>query len=303
MKVFRIQNISRKGDTSERAFTFTDLLVVVVVLGLLLFVLIPVQADSRKKTRGVRCLDNQRQIMAAFLMYTHDNHDLLPPNPEDTYLAGHNWCQGDAGFGGSAEFNPDPLANPQRCLITAYIGTNLALFRCTFDTRVGVYQGTNAALIGKTVPAARSISMNQAVGTMCPGYDAGGSHAGKPILSVNGAWLDNTHSNRRNSPYRTYGKLADVIMPSPSKLWVITEEDPYSLNDGGFGFGMSTAEWIDFVSTQHGMACVLGFGDGHVELHRWADQWTQGRNPPYRISVPGSADYAWLRDRTSARAQ
>lgn len=305
MQAIKIPTKGRSNASGERAFTFTDLLVVVVVLGLLLFVLIPARADSRTKTRGVRCLDNQRQIMAAVLMYTDDNHDLFPPNPDDgSLVTGHHWCIGNAGVGGAAEFNPDLLADPQRCLIVSYLNTNVSLFRCTTDLREGIYQGTNAALIGKRVPAARSISMNQAVGTICPGFDVSGSfgsHSGTPTLSVNGPWLDNNQSHRRNLPYRTYGRLADVVVPGPARLWVMTEEDPRSLNDGAFAFGMNIAEWIGFPGTQHGMAGVLGFADGHVELHRWVDQRTRVPTPIGRVAVSGSADWAWLKERTSAR--
>jgi prepilin-type N-terminal cleavage/methylation domain-containing protein len=295
---------SRRGCSSKRAFTFTELLVVLLVLGLLLLVLIPAQADSRMKSKSVRCLNNLRQIMGAFMMYTHDNHDLFPPNPDDGNTPGHNWCQGSAGRNGMDEFNPDILMDPQKCLITTYVNTNVSLFRCPSDVRVGYYQGTNVAKIGTVVPAARSISMNQAVGTICPGYDASGAHSGKPTLSVNGPWLDNSHGHRRNSPWRTYGRLSDIIIPGPANLWVIMEEDPNSLNDGGFAFGMNTAEWIDFPSTLHGMSGVITFADGHVEQHKWTDPRTPvvGGNVARR-AIPGSADWAWLKDRTSARAQ
>ena len=63
------------------------------------------------------------------------------------------------------------------------------------------------------VPAARTGSMNQAVGTICPAFDSGGGHGGKPTWSVNGPWLDNQHSHHRNAPWRTYGKASEFQMP------------------------------------------------------------------------------------------
>ena len=302
MQATKIQSQDRSNASGERAFTFTDLLVVVVALGLLLFVLIPAQADSRTKTRGVRCLDNLRQITAAILMYTRDNHDFFPPNPDDGNTnPGHNWCPGQAGVGGPAEFNSDLLADLQRCLIARYLNTNASLFRCTADLRVGPYQGSDPAKLGKRVPAARSVSMNLAVGTICPFFDAGGGHSGKPVYSVNGSWFDGAHSHRRNSPYRTYGRLSDVILPGPAGLFLVAEEDPTSINDGGFSFSMAP-EWIDFPSLQHGMSGVVSFADGHVELHHWVDQTTRVPVPIGRRAA-GGTDWAWLRDRTSARAQ
>ena len=302
MRTRRSPEIARRGSAFERAFTFTDLLVVVVVLSLLLLLLIPAQADSRTKSQGVRCLDTLRQVMNAVLLYTRDNHDLFPPNPDDgTIVQGHNWCPGAAGRNQSGEFNPDLVA---RSLLMPYLRTNVSLFRCTADLRSGNYQGIDPNKQGMKVPAARSISINGAVGTICPQFDAGGGHAGRPTLPVNGPWLDGGHSHRRNGPYRTYGRLSDVVVPGPAKLWVISEEDPYSLNDGSFSVNLSVPEWIDFPSTQHGMSCVIGFADGHVEQHKWTDRRTLIVDGfVSRRVVFGSPDWTWLAERTSARAQ
>jgi prepilin-type N-terminal cleavage/methylation domain-containing protein/prepilin-type processing-associated H-X9-DG protein len=298
------QRKSDRGDSFPRkGFTLPELLVVLVILSLLAVMLLPARADSRTKSKSIRCVDNLREIMQAMMMYTHDNHDLFPPNPDDSNTVGHNWCQGDAGRNGMDEFNADILMDPQKCLITTYINTNVSLFRCTADTRVGTYQGTDPSKIGTKVPAARSISMSQAVGTICVAFDTSGQHSGKPVLSVKGAWLDNNHSNRRNSPWRTYGKLSETVIPGPARLWVLIEEDVNSLNDGGMAVGMQTAEWIDWPATRHAMGCTVTFADGHVELHKWANRSTIVPVPVARRSVPGSADWAWLADRTSARAQ
>jgi prepilin-type N-terminal cleavage/methylation domain-containing protein len=307
MQLFK-QRKSDRGDSFPRkAFTLPELLVVLVIMGLLAVMLLPARADSRTKSKSIRCVDNLRQVMNAVMMYTHDNHDLLLPNEDSgNSPLGHVWVQGSVGFPiGAAQFNPDILMDPQQCLITSYLNTNISLFRCTADARVGTYQGTNSAMVGAEVPVARSISMNQAVGTICPGFDSsgGGGHSGKPILSVNGPWLDNNHSHRRNSPYRTYGKVSDVITPGPARLWVMLEEDPYSINDGAFAFGMNIPEWIGFPSTLHGMSGVIGFADSHVEIHKWTDQRTRliGGGLVTRTAVPGSADWAWLNERTSTR--
>jgi len=300
----KLQNLkgSCRVSSAKHAFTLPELLIVVGIMALLLLVLIPAQAGSRTKSQGIRCLDNFRQLMNAVMLYTSDYHDLFPPNEDDSStIAGHTWCPGFAGVGGLSEFNPDIVTN--RCLLMPYVNTNVTLLRCTADLRVGTYQGTDPAKIGKLVPAARSISMNGAVGTMCPGYDSGGSHSGKPTLSVNGPWLDGTHTHKRNSPYRTYGRLSDVVIPGPAKLWIIAEEDPVSLNDAVFSHNVGIPEWIDFPGTQHEMSCVIGFGDGHVELHRWVTPSTRVPFPIARRSVPGSADWAWLSERTSARVQ
>ncbi len=288
-----------------RGFTLIELLVVVGGVLLLAWTLIPAQASTRVKSRTLRCMDNLQELMGAVLLYTQDNHDLFPPNPDDgNTTSGHNWCAGQAGVGGAQQFNSDLLADPRRCLITTYIKTNVDLFRCPADMRVGSYQGTDPAKIGTKVPAARSIAMNGAVGTICVQFNSGGGHAGKPTLSVNGSWLDNTHSHRRNSPWRTYGKVSETVIPGPARLYVLIEEDAYSLNDAYFSFGMNTAEWIDWPAMRHAMASTIAFADGRVELHKWVDLRTQviGGNVN-RKAAPNSPDWLWLSERTSARAQ
>src|SRR5690348_4409130 len=111
-----ITSPARKGICArggQRAFTLSELLAVTLVVSVLAMLLVPAHSASRTKARVVRCMDNLSQLMNGMLMYTHDYHDLLPPNPDDgTILAGYTWCTGIAGIGGSAEFNPDLLANP-----------------------------------------------------------------------------------------------------------------------------------------------------------------------------------------------
>ena len=302
MHPFRPPKSSRSRSSPEKGFTLPELLVVLVILGLLAVMLLPARADSRTKSRSIRCLDNLRQIMGAVMMYTHDNHDLFPPNPDDgNLIPGHNWCPGlaGAGFGQNAEFDPDLIANG--CLLMPYLNTNVSLFRCTADLRAGTYQGTDPAKTGTKVLAARSISMNGAVGTICPTFDSGTGHSGRPTLSVNDPWLNNIPPNKRNSPFRTYGKVSETVIPGPARLWVMIEEDVNSLKDASFAMG-NMAEWVDWPATRHAMSCNVAFADGHVELHKWVNRSTLIPTPIARRSVPG-ADWTWLMERTSARAQ
>ena len=97
------------------------------------------------------------------------------------------------------------------------------MFHCPGDKRSGMYQDSDPSLIGQAVPAARTFAMNQAVGTIDPGFDAGGpgsaginTHHGAPTLSVNGPWLNNQNNHRRNSPWMTYGKFASLSRLGPA---------------------------------------------------------------------------------------
>ena len=71
-------------ETSPTAFTIIELLVVLAVLALMVSLFATARAGSRPNIQGEVCLNNLRQMMAAFTMYTHDNSDLFPPNWDST---------------------------------------------------------------------------------------------------------------------------------------------------------------------------------------------------------------------------
>jgi len=67
---------------SCRAFTFIELLIVVAVLALMVCLFATARAGSRPNFQGAVCLNNLKQLMAAFTMYTHDYNEFFPPNPD-----------------------------------------------------------------------------------------------------------------------------------------------------------------------------------------------------------------------------
>jgi prepilin-type processing-associated H-X9-DG protein len=250
-------------------------------------------------------MNNGKQMMVSMNMYAGDNREWLPPNPDDgNTVPGHNWVAGQAGRGGGEEFNPDILLDPTRSLLAPYLGNSPSMFRCPADKRTGPYRGPNTAMNGKTVPAARTFSMSQAVGTICAAFDSGGGHSGPPNRPVNGPWLDSNHGHRRGSPYNTYGKTTSVGQPGPSRVIVFIDEDADSLNDGGFAVGMVRPEWIDWPGMYHGNACGFAFLDGHSEIHRWKDGSTAHRGNLTRRAItpnPPINDWLWISQHTSAR--
>jgi len=305
---------------SRRAFTLVEMLVVLAVVGILAALLMPAISKGKNKAQGIYCLNNGKQMMLAMTLYLGDYHDLFPPNPDDgNTIAGYNWCSGQSGIGGPQEFNPDVLKDEKLSLLTSYLHGNIAMYHCPGDRRQGKYQGADPTLSGQTVPAVRTFSMNQAVGTIDAGFEKTGPgggpkvmHYGSPNLSVNGPWLNDKQTHRRNTRWLTYGRLSDISAPSPSMLWVFVDEDARGLNDAAFAFGMEADDaggpaWIDTPGSYHNGGCGFAFADGHSESHRWssANQKIFGAGPKQidPDHVQDRADWKWMQERTSARAQ
>ena len=275
----------------------------IAIIAILAGMLLPALSRAKAKSQGIYCMNNGNQLIKAITLHASDHRELLPLNPDDgNTIPGHNWCAGMAGPGGGQEFDPDILSDPDRSSVAPYVGPNVDIFRCPADQRSGFYQGTDPAKRGLTVRAARTIAMNQAVGTICRGFDDSRSHAGPPDRPPNAPWLNNQYSHRRNSPFLTYGKTTDFVKPGPAMTWVILDEDAYSLNDAGFAVGMISAEWIDWPGTYHNFGAGFAFADGHSEIKKWRDSRTKviGGNVARR-PVPGSPDWIWIAQRTSAR--
>ncbi|HTV61174.1 MAG TPA: prepilin-type N-terminal cleavage/methylation domain-containing protein [Verrucomicrobiae bacterium] len=296
----RISGAWLENVTGKRGFTLLELLVVIAIIGILAAMLFPALSRARQRAQGITCMNNGHQMIMAIHLYSGDNNDSFPPNPDDgNTIPGYNWCSGEAGIGQPQEFDPDVIEDPARSLLIKYLSGNITVFHCPADTRQGLYQGTNPALIGQIVPAARTFSMSQAVGTVDPGYDATefsppASHSGVPNLSVNGPWLNNQDTHHRDQPWATYGKLSSMTAPGPSMLWVLVDENAAGLNDAAFAFGMENAEWIDAPGSYHNGGCGFAFADAHSELHHWIQT-------PEPESDANETDWGWMQQRTSAK--
>jgi len=269
-------------------WSLLELLVVIVMLAFVGAVLFPALARTGSNSHSLQCLNNLRQLMAAISMYTHENHDLLPPNPDNgTTVPGYNWCPGIAAIGGSEEFNSDILKDPTRSLLSPYIQNEVTLFRCPAEPRIGT--STAPSTLGQKVRAARTVSMNGAVGT--------DPYSAKGQLAVNGAWLDGQHNNTRNGPWFTYAKTTDIVLPSPASLYVLLDENPFSINDAYFAFSMVGSQFIDSPGIYHNFGGSFAFADGSAQIHKWQDARTA--NAGGAISAPGDPDILWIQQRTS----
>src|SRR5437870_2159147 len=87
--------------TQNRGFTLIELLVVIAIIAILAALLLPALSRAKDQSYVVNCLNNQKQLCLGFLMYAHDNNDVMPPR----------YFQGVDMYGGGYWPGPKPDIN------------------------------------------------------------------------------------------------------------------------------------------------------------------------------------------------
>ncbi len=271
---------------SRQGFSLIELLVAVAVIAILSALLLPGLSQARRQANRSRCINNQRQLLLTWQLYSGDNLESAVANghgPAVSSIALSSamneasttkfWVPGDDHFYYAAFTNAQWLTDSRYAMFAPYL-RSAALYKCPEDKRASKIPG-----IGN-LPHVRSYSMNAYVG-----------------WTVNPDELD--------SHYRVFASITEMVGPSPANIFVFQDVHPDNICYPAFVVRMpgEPEQFFHYPSSLHNGRGVVAFADGHVETHRWVDART---TPPVTGGVlahwndsPGNPDLAWIRERTS----
>jgi prepilin-type N-terminal cleavage/methylation domain-containing protein/prepilin-type processing-associated H-X9-DG protein len=256
-----------------RAFTLIELLVVIAIIAILAAMLLPVLSRARERGHESSCLNNNRQLVLAWNLYTIDNNDRMAGNYWGTdaqapyTYSNSTWC-----VGWLDPFTPSKPDNTNTALLlNSELGPlvrNPAVYKCPSDKS----------------PLVRSFSMNCYFGETLDHHSPG---------------------------FTQYRKVSELGTLSTADAFVFVDERSDGINDGAFLIEMAGYDprtpgaymLLDYPAFYHTGKSSFSFADGHAQSHTWQDRRTtvSAATPLTTSTSPANPDVSWIQLHSSRK--
>jgi prepilin-type N-terminal cleavage/methylation domain-containing protein len=236
---------------ARSGFTLIELLVVIAIIGILAGLLLPVLTAAKTKAKTMTCVNNNKQIALAIMLYAGDNNDTLPPLNEKNFANfTSNWWFRYVGNG---------------VYLASTTNTNY-IWRCPAvkdtDIPIGLVQYYHSPCEGYG-PLEDTSNPNN--GVIRYNWDTSGNLIGgrklNTIMRTSQIWLIGDVGVPK-----TGGSINKMPAAYNTEITVIKP-----VVNGASSLGWTTVPSYKQPACRHDSRAVFSCVDGHVERWVWAD--------------------------------